>query len=707
MHSSFKDVNDFNIPKTILEGIKAKGIKQLTPPQADALQSGLLNWENVLVVAPTASGKTLIGEMALVNTVLNGGIGIYTTPLKALASEKFEEFKFWGNYGVKVGISTGDYDESGESLGKYDILVTTYEKLDSILRHRPTWLSNIRTLVIDELHNVGDADRGPIVELICARTSLLGAQIVGLSATIGNPETIARWLNAKLVISDWRPVKLVEGFYDKKRNVIEFNDGRLESVSTDLIIHCVKQAVDEDYQLLIFKQSRKQAEMTAYKLAELLKGFINVGSTSLIDTVRSESPSKSEAESVTKVISSGVAYHHAGLSPITRHAIEEGFRTGIIKVVVATPTLAAGINVPARRVLVYTRRFEEGFMKPISVMEYKQMGGRAGRPQFDPYGEVILADVTSVSEGRKYIYGRVENVASALTNIRSLRIHLLASIASGYLSSDKELDKFFSKTLAFNTPTFVVSRTSLHKVIEELASMGMLKYNEGSYQPTELGIAVTNLYVDPLTAEIIVNHLRNVDEVKDIYYLHLMSITPDFGKIRVTGYSRLEDDALSLVDLGLIPDLDIVKEIHYDDWLRGFKIALILNEWINEVDEDTIIRKYDIGLGDLLTMTDTASWITHSAGIICRVAKLRNHAKNLELISKRIEVGVKEDVLELTHLKGVGRVRARILFENGFRKLEEVANADPRRLANLPTFGEKIANDIINQAKALITSPQH
>lgn len=702
MNYDFAHVEEFNMPKTVLEGIKSKGIKYFTPPQADALRAGLLKWRNLLVVAPTASGKTLIGELAVVNAALNGGIGIYTTPLKALASEKFEEFKFWESYGFKVGISTGDYDESGEYLKKYDILITTYERLDSILRHRPTWLSRVRTLVVDELHNVGDSDRGPILELICARVLTLGAQIVGLSATIGNPESIAKWLNAELVVSDWRPVKLIEGFYDRRRNVIEFNDGRLEVVNNDLITHCVRQALDEDYQLLIFKQSRKQAETTAYKLVELVKNSLKADPTPLIDMIKSESPSRSEVESLTKLICCGVSYHHAGLSPIARRVIEEGFRKGLIRVVIATPTLAAGINVPARRVLIYTRRFEEGFMKPISIMEYKQMGGRAGRPQFDPYGEVVIADVATAAEGRKYIYGKVEEVTSALTTMRSLRIHLLASIAAGYVRNEKELDRFFSKTLAFNSPVFVVSRSSIHRVIDELASMGMLKLEGKDYIPTELGITVSNLYVDPLTARIIIKYLSYVDDVKDLYYLHLISITPDFNRVRITGYSRLEEDALSLSDLGLIPDINVVKEVNYNDWLRGFKIALILNDWINELDEDSIIRKYDIGLGDLLTITDTSSWIAHAASAICRTAQLKRHGEKFEVLSKRIDVGVKEDVLELTQLKGVGRVRARILLESGFRTLEDLAKADPSRLARLPTFGEKLAYDLIAQAKELI-----
>ncbi|MEM3904257.1 MAG: helix-hairpin-helix domain-containing protein, partial [Sulfolobales archaeon] len=155
-------------------------------------------------------------------------------------------------------------------------------------------------------------------------------------------------------------------------------------------------------------------------------------------------------------------------------------------------------------------------------------------------------------------------------------------------------------------------------------------------------------------------------------------------------------------DLGLIPDISNLKDVDYDDWLRGFKIALILNEWVNEVDEDSIISKYDIGLGDLLTLTDTGSWVAHASSQVCYVVGLKEHAKRLETLSKRIEVGVKEDVLELTMVKGIGRVRARILASNGIKTLEDLANADPRKLSNLPTFGEKIAYEVVRNAKELL-----
>ncbi|MEM1610548.1 MAG: DEAD/DEAH box helicase, partial [Sulfolobales archaeon] len=139
-----------DLPENIKSRLIKRGYKSLTPPQAEAIRRGLLHGKNLVVSAPTASGKTLIAEIALVNSYLLGGIGIYTCPLKALANEKYLEFKDWEEVlGLRVGISTGDYDRSGDELGSYDIIITTYERLDSILRHRPKWLSRVRVLVID------------------------------------------------------------------------------------------------------------------------------------------------------------------------------------------------------------------------------------------------------------------------------------------------------------------------------------------------------------------------------------------------------------------------------------------------------------------------------------------------------------------------------------------------------------------------------
>jgi helicase len=190
-------------------------IEKLRPAQEKAVQAGLLNDKNILVCTPTASGKTLIAELASLNNIYNQiGKAIYIVPLKALAREKYNEFK--KKYtDIKVGISIGDIDSKEERLSNFDLIVTTSEKLDSLIRHHSPWLNHVKTIVIDEIHLINDPNRGPTLEILITilRKMLKKVQIIGLSATIGNPTELTKWLNAELVIDNWRPVELKEGIY--------------------------------------------------------------------------------------------------------------------------------------------------------------------------------------------------------------------------------------------------------------------------------------------------------------------------------------------------------------------------------------------------------------------------------------------------------------------------------------------------------------
>ena len=700
-----RSIEEFELPNVIKNGLKSKGIRYFTPPQAEAIEKGVLNGENIVVATPTASGKTLIAEMVLVKAAIEGRMGLYATPLKALAMEKFEEFRFWEKYGIKVGISTGDFDEPGEVLGKYDIIIATYERLDSILRHKPSWLPRVSVVTIDELHTIEDIDRGPIVELIATRAIHLGKQIVGLSATIGNPKELAKWLSAKLITCEWRPVKLIEGYYDKYKHEIIFSDGRIEEVkSPDLITHVINEAMKEDYQVLVFKQARKQAESTARKVAHIISKSLNTKEikelNSLIKELKNATSSKVEFENLAPLIERGVAYHHAGLSLGARKIVEKGFRSRLIKAVVATPTLAAGINLPARRVIIYTKRFEGGYLRPIPIAEYKQMAGRAGRPQYDPYGEAIVADANP-SEAQRYIYGKPEAVSSKLWSERALRIHILATIVAGYANSVKSLIDFFAKTFGAQSYRFLFAKYMVSRIVNQLKNMGMVSEG-GDLRASKLGELVSKLYIDPLTADIVIKNLNKAPaHIIPLYYLHIIALTPDFSRVRVTGYRGLREEALALAEEGYIPLPDEV-DVDFWEWLRGFKIARILESWIEEFDEDYIVTKYNIGPGDLTTLIDTASWLVHASSVICRTVNMKEHSKNLEVLSMRVEKGVKEDVIELTKIRGIGRVRARILANIGVKTIQDLLNIPEKKLAELPTFGEKIAKTILEEARRVL-----
>ncbi|MEM4336635.1 MAG: DEAD/DEAH box helicase [Candidatus Woesearchaeota archaeon] len=196
--------------------IEKQNFKELRPAQEKAINAGLFDFKNILVCTPTASGKTLIAEMAAMNAILNNkGKAIYVVPLRALATEKYNDFRKKYGHIARIRISIGDFDSADTYLEKSDLIITTSEKLDSLIRHNAPWLHDIKVVVIDEIHLITDIERGPTLEiLITILKEILGnVQLIGLSATIGNPQELAGWLNANLVEDDWRPVELRRGIY--------------------------------------------------------------------------------------------------------------------------------------------------------------------------------------------------------------------------------------------------------------------------------------------------------------------------------------------------------------------------------------------------------------------------------------------------------------------------------------------------------------
>jgi helicase len=193
-----------------------EGIQELRPAQEKSIDAGLFKGKHLLVCTPTASGKTLVAEIAAVNNVLNKiGKCVYIVPLKALAAEKYKEFKRRYGHLLKIGLSIGDTDSPEERLKSFDIIFTTSEKLDSITRHHATWLRDIKIVVIDEIHLLNDPGRGPTLEILITllKDILKGIQLIGLSATIGNAKELAAWLDAELIKDTWRPVELKQGVY--------------------------------------------------------------------------------------------------------------------------------------------------------------------------------------------------------------------------------------------------------------------------------------------------------------------------------------------------------------------------------------------------------------------------------------------------------------------------------------------------------------
>ena len=704
---TYVEIDKVSMPPRIKD-IVSRYYKYLTPPQAEAIRRGLFGDKNILVSAPTASGKSLIAYMALINAVLSGYKGVYTTPLKALANEKLEDLIYHlRDTGIKIGISTGDYDSSGEELSKYDIIVTTYERLDSLLRMRPSWIRDVKTIVIDEIHVLGDEDRGSVVEMIIVRSLRLNKQIIALSATIGNPQELAAWMNGEAVICDWRPVPLIQGYYDKKKHRIFFENGRIEDVYGDLISYSVSKAFREDYQLLIFKQSRREAESTASKIASeiglLSSKLPRERIRELLNYAQDTISSKIEREVLSKLVSVGVAFHHAGLSLEARRVVEKGFRDRILKVVVATPTLAAGVNLPARRVIVYAYRYERGFYEPISILEYKQMGGRAGRPQYDPYGEIVIADLDP-DLAIKYMSSPPEDIYSTINNERSLRIHLLSLLASKYARDINDLVNYMSRTFySYKNMRGSMTRDYwnrvVSKILRELQRSNIVALENNRVRPTRIGELISNLYIDPLTY-IRARELLEYSEqgsLEDIYLLHTIVLTPDFMRniSRRVRIRDLRDEIVGLIEKGSLPP--ILDDIDDELYVIAYVYAKALKLWVDEVDEDEIMKTTNIPLGDLRVAIETATWISYALSKIFSETDLKKISKKLSILSKRLESGVKEELIELTSLRGIGRVRARSLYKAGVRTIEDLKKLSINKLLSIEGINRGVARELCEQ----------
>ncbi len=336
-------VDELPVDERLKAVIKERGIEELYPPQAEALKSGVLEGKNLVLAIPTASGKTLVSEIVMVNKLLReGGKAVYLVPLKALAEEKYREFKEWEKLGLKVAATTGDYDSTDDWLGRYDIIVATAEKFDSLLRHGARWIDDVKLVVADEVHLIGSYDRGATLEMILTHM-LDRAQILALSATVGNAEELAEWLDASLVVSDWRPVQLRKGVFHL--GTLIWEDGKVQSYPENWY-SLVTDAVKRGKGALVFVNTRRSAEKEAVALSKLVSSHLTKPEKRALESLANQLEDNPTSEKLKRALRGGVAFHHAGLSRAERTLIEDAFRDGLIKVITATPTLCMHPETP-------------------------------------------------------------------------------------------------------------------------------------------------------------------------------------------------------------------------------------------------------------------------------------------------------------------------------------------------------------------------
>ena len=700
-------VDELDVSDSVAEALMEAGYVNLHPPQAEAIPIALQG-HNLVVAIPTASGKSLIGYVpALDMMVRKGKKVLYIVPLKALASEKKDDFEKFSKLGIKAHLSTGDLDSDDKNLQDADIIVATSEKADSMIRHGSTWMEQVGLVIADEIHMIHDPGRGPTLEVILTKLMRRNRdlQIIALSATMSNAFDLAEWLHAKLVESDWRPIPLKEGVYYDGR--IQFDDRTSRDVEPDgeEIWGLVKQAILDGGQSLIFVNSRRSTEALAVKYSKKMSEL--AGRTlSQADEVLLEGDAESTAtgRKLSSCVKCGIAFHNAGLTYRQRKYVEDNFRNGQIKCIVATPTLAAGINLPARRVIVRdTTRYETNYgNSPISVMEIKQMCGRAGRPGYDPYGEAVLVAKSETDKEHlmeDYVEHDTERLTSKLFNEKILRSHVLGLLATGDADSRDSIIDFLKETFFGTVSQLFGIESVVDGIVRSLVEEDMAKENGEDIRITSFGKRVSDLYIDPASASILREAVTKIDDdTENLPILLAAAMTPD-----VLGMYPKKADTDRLNAAGdevwdhMLVDPEDIEDYDEEYFNSDLKVALLINDWIEETDEDTLTDTMGIGPGDIRSKIDMMDWIIYA---MSEIAYMFNPSaiKKIRPLMTRVRYGVKEELIDLVAFRGVGRNRARILFNHGIRSRSDIAAIDESELANIPKIGSVLASKMKDQA---------
>jgi helicase len=406
------------------------------------------------------------------------------------------------------------------------------------------------------------------------------------------------------------------------------------------------------------------------------------------------------AKSLALCVARGSAFHHAGLSREERRIVETGFRKGLIKCISSTPTLAAGLNLPARRVIIrdYLRFVAGVGMQPIPASEYHQMAGRAGRPRLDPYGEAVLIakDVGQVEELFEwYIEAPAEEVHSKIAEPTALYTHVLSLIASGFAGTRHELTSFMNRSFYVHEHRQGrLMQRAVDSALMFLVDMEMVLEIGEHLGATEFGSLVSRLYIDPRSAAQIVTTLRERTDYADIGLLQLICSTPDMPRLYVRNSDRPQLERIigeheEGLWLPMPPDED-------EEYFRAIKTAMLLTDWTDELPDARICERYAVGPGDVYGMVESVNWLLHATTELSRMfaPTFSMQIREYEICMKN---GIRRELLPLVKLRGIGRVRARRLFNNNITSPDAVLAAGLESVTRI--IGRGIAEQIFAQLK--------
>ncbi|RAP49018.1 MAG: DEAD/DEAH box helicase [Methanosphaera sp. rholeuAM74] len=669
-------------------------IKEYNPAQQAVIDSGYIEKDdNYIISIPTASGKTVLGVLAALKVLLQGGKVVYAVPLISLQNEKYKEFKAFEEFGYTVG----------KHPRSADISVMVFESFDALTRFSLNTLNEIDLVILDEFHMIGDYTRGPTIE--CAITRIKeqnkGIRIIALSATLQNMDEMAHWLEAEVVTHDYRPVPLhkevlcAEEYGTKDKN--------------NLVYKILNDSLEDSSQMLTFVSTRRFTESLASNMAEKISRYIPDGKREIFNTIAEEIlevPKRRNSQptevcyKLAECIRNGVAFHHAGLFDRQKEIIEEEFVNGNLLMITATPSLMYGVNLPSKNVVIrdYNRWTDQGQVN-IPVFDYEQMSGRAGRPGYDTEGHSYLLAKTydeAFNLEDYYVHGEIEVTNSKLIdNEDAVLKQIITQVSSGFAKDMDDLVEFFDKTFygfqishTYNTMSFGFSDESIKyeisNALEYLIQNQILRITPSGLQTTPLGTLISRSNYAVKTAV----------KLKD--YSNMMGDEFNFGEL-IYEISKTSD--MPKINTKFRANKDNIKEVlsrHgvYVSFVQNNEsTAASLIEWINEHKEYEIENYLKVYAASTRRASYEASNIVKYFYKICDILGNYKHLNEVDKLSSRLYYGVKEDLIPLVvGIKRLGRQRARLVVD-AFGK--NIKYAQPKELMHIEGIGEKTAQNIV------------
>lgn len=665
------------------------------PPQRELLEAGFFGSdEHWLICAPTGSGKTVIGEWAILSALQKGRKAAYLAPLKAIVEERLED---WNRTFASrsIGLFTGDRSRktANTSPADHDLLLLTPEKLSSYLHNWRThlpWLSQIDALVVDEIHLLGDSGRGAGLECLLTRWKRINpfTRIIGLTGTLSNAEEIADWLGARLYKSEWRPIPV-------EHRIVRFSKA---DQKPDLLLEELAPVVKDGGRALVFTNSRRRCE-------QLCKTLNEAGLS--------------------------CAFTHAGLAPARRSAAQNLLREGKVDVLTTTSSLEMGVNFPARKVVIYdSYGFNGETFGPLPIARYLQAAGRAGRAGLDAYGESVLFLPKWAGSDPDYSARIPEPVVSGLFQEKRRTFEVLVDVSGRLSISEEHLSTNFGARSLWHRQG---GHAHFSDLVMTLVNGGLLRRDtktETYLSETALGRIACQMAIEPAT---IASFVRLYEVLPNPTGFDLLltacwaaESTPKLG-FNFEEIDPLTDTLLevpsALLDGTVAEATSIQGHKNKRNMLAGLKSAILIHQHISGLSLERLAEQHDAYPYDLELLRQNLGRVLSAAQRIfsCLWAKQREADEDESVDEKQpkskcsaqlvcedllvmVEYGVPRSATGLVRIPGIGRKRARKLLEHGITTPAQFTETPSSDLVSI--LGLKSIESLLEAARQISEESQ-